>query len=57
MDHYPGETAARPRRSWLAALALPLIAFAAGLALMGYVLVHWSTGARWLGLAPSPAAG
>jgi hypothetical protein len=54
MDHYPGETAAKPRRSWLAALALPLLAFAAGLALMGYVLVHWSTGARWLGLSPAP---
>src|SRR4051812_11015012 len=54
MDHYPGETAVRGRRSWLAVLALPLIAFAAGLALMGYVLVHWNTGARWLGLSPAP---
>jgi hypothetical protein len=55
MDHYPGDTMARPRRSWLAVLALPLIAFAAGLALMGYVLVHWTTGARWLGIAPASA--
>src|SRR3954468_13604836 len=57
MDPYSGETGGRPRRSWLAVLFLPVVAFAAGLAAMGYVLGHWSTGARWLGLAAAaPAA-
>jgi hypothetical protein len=54
MDPYAGETVGRPRRSWLGILFLPLVAFAAGLAAMGYVLGHWSTGARWLGIAPAP---
>ncbi|MEA3000629.1 MAG: hypothetical protein QOH04_2997 [Sphingomonadales bacterium] len=57
MDPYAAETGGRPRRSWLAVLFLPVVAFAAGLAAMGYVLGHWSTGARWLGLGPAvPAA-
>jgi hypothetical protein len=57
MDPYAGETVGRPRRSWLGILFLPVVAFAAGLAAMGYVLGHWSTGARWLGLAAaSPPA-
>jgi hypothetical protein len=58
MDPYAGETG-RPRRSWLGILFLPVVAFAAGLAAMGYVLGHWSTGAHWLGLAataPAPSA-
>jgi hypothetical protein len=53
MDPYAGETG-RPRRSWLSALFLPVVAFAAGLAAMGYLLGHWTTGARWLGIAPAP---
>jgi hypothetical protein len=53
MDPYSGETG-RPGRSWLSILFLPVVAFAAGLAAMGYLLGHWSTGARWLGIAPAP---
>jgi hypothetical protein len=56
MDHYPGETALRPRRSLLSSLALPLVSFIGGLALMGYLLAHWPTGARWLGLAAATTA-
>jgi hypothetical protein len=54
MDPYAGEIGGRPGRSWLSILFLPVVAFAAGLAAMGYVLGHWSTGAHWLGLAPAP---
>jgi hypothetical protein len=53
MDPYAGETG-RPRRSWLSVLFLPVAAFVAGLAAMGYLLDHWTPGARWLGIAPAP---
>src|SRR4051794_6913777 len=56
MDPYSGETGGRTR-SWLAVLFLPVVAFAAGLAAMGYVLAHGPPGARGLGLAAAaPAA-
>jgi hypothetical protein len=42
------------RRSLLSVLALPLIAFIAGIAAMGWVLTHWSTAASWIGVRPAP---
>jgi hypothetical protein len=44
------------RRSWPRALILPGVAFVLGLGAMGYILGHWETGARALGIAPAPAA-
>jgi len=43
------------RRSLLSMLALPLIAFLAGIAAMGWILTHWSTAASWIGVRPAPA--
>ncbi len=43
------------RRSWLSVLALPLIAFLAGLAAMGWLLANWSTAAALIGVRPAPA--
>jgi hypothetical protein len=42
------------RRSWWRALILPGVAFLLGLGAMGYILGHWETGARALGIAPAP---
>lgn len=44
------------RRSWLSVLALPLIAFLAGLAAMGWLLANWGTAAAFIGVRPPPAA-
>ncbi len=38
----------------LSVLALPLIAFIAGLAAMGWVLANWNTAAAFIGVRPSP---
>ena len=43
------------RRSWLRALILPGVAFILGLGVMGYILGHWETGARALGIVPEAA--
>ena len=46
-----------PRRPWLRKAALPAIAFLLGLGVMGYLLAHWSAGARMLGIdTAEPAA-
>jgi hypothetical protein len=45
----------RPRRSLLSSLLVPLLAFAAGIAAMGWLLVKWSSAAHFLGVAPEPA--
>jgi hypothetical protein len=42
------------RRSWLATLALPLLAFLLGLAAMGWLLTQWDAAANWLGIRPPP---
>ena len=42
------------RRSWLSVLALPLIAFIAGIAAMGWVLANWNTAAAFIGVRPAP---
>jgi hypothetical protein len=44
------------RRSWLSVLALPLIAFIAGIAAMGWLLTRWDAAAHYLGIRPAPAA-
>ena len=58
MDYEPGRVTAKPKRPLWALLALPLVAFLAGLAAMGWLLANWSTGAAFLGVAPEapPAA-
>jgi hypothetical protein len=43
------------RRSWLRALILPGVAFVLGLGAMGYILGHWQSGARALGIGPEAA--
>ncbi|MDB5692535.1 MAG: hypothetical protein JWO81_1598, partial [Alphaproteobacteria bacterium] len=57
MDYEPTARAVRPKRPLAAALILALIAFALGLAAMGWLLAHWNGGARFLGVVPAaPAA-
>ena len=55
VDYGPGH--GTRRRSLLAMLALPLIAFIAGIAAAAWLLTHWSTAAALVGVAPaaSPA--
>ena len=43
-----------PRRSLLSKLALPLLAFIAGIALMGWLLTRWDAAATYLGVRPAP---
>jgi hypothetical protein len=38
----------------LSVLALPLIAFVAGIAAMGWILANWSTAAAFIGVRPAP---
>ena len=58
MEYEPGRVTAKPKRPLWTLLALPLVAFLAGLAAMGWLLANWSTGAAFLGVAPAapPAA-
>ncbi|HEX8533255.1 MAG TPA: hypothetical protein VF662_03740 [Allosphingosinicella sp.] len=42
------------RRSWLSVLALPIIAFLAGIAAMGWLLTRWGQAAALIGVAPAP---
>ena len=41
------------RRSWLSVLALPIIAFLAGIAAMGWILTHWGQAAALIGVTPA----
>ncbi len=52
-DPYDAQTAP-PRRSLLRWLIVPAIAFLLGLGAMGYLLAHWNSAARMLGVAPAP---
>lgn len=52
---YDPVTGLERRRSVWTRLALPLIAFALGLAAMGWMLARWETAALFLGVAPEPA--
>jgi hypothetical protein len=54
MDYEPARVTAKPKRPLLALLALPLIAFLAGLAAMGWLLARSDTAAAFLGVAPPP---
>ena len=55
MDYEPGRvTATKPKRPLWTLLALPLIAFIAGIAAMGWLLANWGTAATFLGIVPAP---
>ncbi|MET1111516.1 MAG: hypothetical protein ABWX67_08340 [Allosphingosinicella sp.] len=45
---------AKPKRPLWTLLALPVVAFLAGLAAMGWLLAHWGTAATFLGVVPAP---
>jgi hypothetical protein len=53
VEYVHGDTATK-RRSLLAMLLLPLLAFAAGLVLMGWLLTRWDAAATYLGIRPAP---
>ena len=52
-DYDPVTGLERPRSVW-SWLLFPLIAFALGLAAMGWLLAHWNSAALMLGVAPEP---
>ena len=54
MDYEPARVTARPKRPLWSLLALPIIAFVAGVAAMGWLLARWGTAAAFLGVAPAP---
>jgi hypothetical protein len=54
MEYEPGRVTAKPKRPLWTLLVLPLVAFLAGLAAMGWLLANWSTAATFLGVAPAP---
>ncbi len=56
MEYEPGRVTAKPKRPLWTLLALPLVAFLAGLAAMGWLLANWGTGATFLGIVPAPPA-
>jgi hypothetical protein len=56
MDHRATDSSAKPGRSIVPMLLIPLIAFLAGLAAMGWLVSRWEPGARLLGIADAPPA-
>ena len=46
------EDTIRPKRSLAARLAVPVLAFVAGVAAMGWVLANWSSAASFIGVKP-----
>lgn len=54
MSFEQGHGTAIRRRSLLSVLALPLIAFLAGIAAMGWLLTRWDEAAAFLGIGPAP---
>jgi hypothetical protein len=54
MEYEPGRVTAKPKRPLWTLLVLPIVAFLAGLAAMGWLLANWSSGATFLGVAPEP---
>lgn len=50
---YPQTESAPRQRSMLSMLLIPLLAFIAGIALMGWLLTRWDAAAEYLGIAPS----
>jgi hypothetical protein len=55
-DYYEAEDEGKPRRSLLSFLFLPTLAFAAGVAAMGWVLAHWTNAASFIGVKPEAPA-
>lgn len=55
MQHEPSTASGRAKRPLLKTIALPLVAFVAGIALMAWLLSRWSAAAVFLGVAPAPA--
>ena len=53
MSYEQSSSLGTKRRSLLAALALPLIAFIAGIAAMGWLLTRWDAAAQYLGIRPA----
>lgn len=56
MDYEPARVTAGTKRPLWSLLALPLIAFIAGVAAMGWLLTRSGTAAAFLGVAPAPPA-
>jgi hypothetical protein len=57
MEYEPGRvTTAKPKRPLWTLLALPVVAFIAGIAAMGWLLANWGTAATFLGIVPAPQA-
>jgi hypothetical protein len=54
MDYEPARVTAKPKRPLWSLLALPLAAFIAGIAAMGWLLANWGTAATFLGIVPAP---
>lgn len=54
MDYEPARLTAKPKRPLWSLLALPIIAFVAGVAAMGWLLARSGTAAAFLGVAPTP---
>ena len=54
-DFYEAEESARRPRALFSILFLPLLAFVAGIAAMGWVVVHWTGAASFIGVRPAPA--
>lgn len=52
-DYYQTEASQLPRRSLISLLAIPLLAFIAGVAAMGWLLTRWASAASFLGVTPS----
>lgn len=56
MEYEPRPVTARVKRPLWQVLALPLLAFLAGLVAMGWLLTRWGTAAAFIGVAPPAAA-
>lgn len=54
MTDYVASERGAPKRSRAFAVFVPLLAFLAGLALMGWLLSRWDAAAAYLGIAPAP---
>ena len=46
---------ARPRRPFLSLMIIPVIAFVAGIAAMGWILTQWTGAAGFIGITPKAA--
>src|SRR3546814_3305882 len=53
MDYERVDSAGAGKRSLLSIVLLPLIAFVAGVAAMGWLLVNWDAAASFLGVRPA----